>query len=644
MARTIADVEMNRRTFLAGTAALPLAGAMGRAIAAEPKAGMGPMSRPTLSTKYGFAPDMPEVAPVRGGRPGEPLAEIKLPLRFEGELLLDFGRKLTGRVWIEIDGPVDYVYASDPEQMERIIAHADKPGFCYDSPPSYIRARPRGRVTSSGGKPVMIEDTLSALRLLRLRAAGPVTLRRCWVQFSPPHLPLAGSFACNDAELERFWHMDVYTTLLCTQNNLDAMVPVPAPGGGFVSWDGCRRDREVWGGDLRLASLTWLGAYDNAEPIRNSLFMLWQGRHVECSEFGMVPGSGSTHQTFFEWTFWFLVNAWEYYLRTGDRDLLTSFMGPLGLDKTLEWVKRKGNARGFVEATNSWMYVYKVSGEMTALAIVQVAGLEAMANFFDVGGRPELAREARAMAAKARSLIPERFFDKQMGGMRMLSLDNPARAHYSIDANAWAVIYGLGDANMRQSCLRFLTRPELQSPVGLRCLFPVFDEKDGDWARWPNWQWVHNTTVWPYPNCYAALARIVSGDMAGGLDTLKAFHRPIDQRGHATIWEAMTPEGGLPFGPDGNTLSFCHGWGGAGAHILQQYLLGISPEAPGFAKIGVNPDLGPLDRASGTIPTPKGPIRIELEKTATGLKGKLVLPAGIEAPEAPSGIEVTKDS
>jgi hypothetical protein len=132
--------------------------------------------------------------------------------------------------------------------------------------------------------------------------------------------------------------------------------------------------------------------------------------------------------------------------------------------------------------------------------------------------------------------------------------------------------------------------------------------------------------------------------MAGGLERLKAFHRPIDRRGHATIWEAMTPEGGLPFGPDGNTLSFCHAWGGAGAHILQQYVLGISPQAPGFAKIGVNPDLGPLARASGTVPTPKGPIRIELEKTAAGVKGKLVLPSGVDADRVPEGIELTRRS
>lgn len=636
--------QMDRRTFLAGSAGLSLLSRLGgttmAASSTETRFELSPFK---TSAKYGFAPEKIEVQPIKIARPEGTLTDVSWPLRFEGEIVLDFGRKLTGRVWLDIDGPAEYVYASDLEQLDRIVAHANEPGFCYDGPPSYMRGQPRGRINPLAGEPTQLENTMSALRVLRLKANKPVTLRRCWLRFSPPHQPLAGAFACDDPELERFWLMDAYTALLVTQNNMDALVPVPAPGSGYVSWDGCRRDREVWAGDLRLASQTWLSAYDNPEPIRNSLFMLWQGRHNDCDEMGMVPGSGSTHQTFYEWTFWFLVNAWEYYVRTADQDLLTALMSPHGLDRTLGWIKRRANARGLIEATNSWMYVYDVSGEMASLAIVQVVGLEAMGKLFEAGQRADLAREARELASKLRGLIPERFFDRQAGAMRMLAVDSPRRAHYPIDANAWAVIYGIGDETMRQSCLKFLTRSELQTPVGLRCLWPAFDDRDGDWARrWPAWHWVHNTTVWPYPNCYVALARMLSGDMAAGLETLKAFHRPIDRRGHATIWEAMMPDGGLPFGPDGNTLSFCHGWGAAGAWLMHRYVLGVSPESPGFAKVSINPNLGSLKRAAGTIPTPHGPIRVEIEKTAAGLKGKVTLPERIEAGQMAAGLEIAK--
>ena len=426
--------------------------------------------------------------------------------------------------------------------------------------------------------------------------------------------------------------------MLCTQNNLDANVPIPAPGDGYVIWDGARRDREVWAGDLRLASLVWLGAYADPTPVRNSLYMLWQGRHIDCDESGMVPGSGSTHQTFYEWTFWFLVNAWEYYLWTGDRDFLYSLMAPNGLDRTLGWVKRRSNAAGLVEATISWMYTFKVSGEMAALAIVQVAGLEAMANLFEVGKHPEQAREARALAAKLRTVIAEKFYDDQAGAMRMLAAADQPR--YPLDANAWAVIYKIGTDAQQQACLRFLTSSKLRTEVGLRCIWPTFEGPVDQWSRIPAWSWVHNTTVWPYPNCYAAMARMEAGDMAGGLETLKAFHRPIDDRGHSSIWEAMKPDGSLPFGPDGNTLSFAHAWGGAGACLLQERVLGLRPTAPGFARIDCRPDLGPLKFARGSLPTPKGVVEVELERTSAGLRGKLRLPEGVEPGQVAEGVSL----
>ncbi len=635
--------RLSRRTFLAGVAGAPALGVVGKNLAlAEARPAPRLMTRPDVSPGYGLAPKEARVEPTRIAEGEAAYREVSWPVRFEGEVTFDFGRKLTGRLRLDIDGPVDYAYASDPEQLRRIVGYADDKRFHYHESPSYIRCKPVGQIQVPAGSqaPVLLEAELSALRLLRLRASKPVTIRRCWLEFSPPRLPLSGGFSSDDPELDRLWHLGVYTVLLCTQNNLDAMVPVPASGNGYVIWDGARRDREVWAGDLRLASLTWLTAYENVEPVRNSLYMLWQARHIDCDEAGMIPGSGSTHQKFYEWTFWFLVNAWEYYLWTGDRDFITSLMGPNGLDKTLDWVKRRVNARGLVEATNSWMYVYDVSGEMAALAIVQAAGCDAMASLFEAGGRPELARQAREMAARVREIIPKRFFDPKFGAIRMTPVDSPKRAHYPLDANAWAVIYKLGDESMRTTCMRFLLSPDLQTPVGMRCLWPAFDDRDGKWAKYPAWHWVHNTTVWPYPNCYAALAHAVAGDMAGAMGVFKRFNRAIDRAGHSTVWEAMMPDGSLPFGPDGNTLSFAHAWGGFGAHFLQRYVLGVAPQAPGLIKVSIRPQLGPLKQAAGSVPTPRGPIRLEIEQTSAGLRGKVIVPGGISVSDVAPGLEV----
>jgi len=460
-------------------------------------------------------------------------------------------------------------------------------------------------------------------------------------------MPFDGSFHCADPEIETIWHMGIYTTLLCTQKNTDSQVPIPAPGKGYVIWDGPRRDREVWAGDLRLASLIWLSAYADPEPVTNSLYMLWQGRHVGCHSEGLIPGSASSHQIFYEWTFWFLVNAWEYYEWTKDEVFLQSLMVandllfPSGVDQTLEWVRKNLNENGFVEATNSWMWSIKVRGEMAALTMVQVAGLEALAKLYDADNRSEKAAEARTLAAETRKAIPRAFYDDRARAYRMGTHSPKERTRYPIDANAWAVLYEIGTEEMQSASLAFLDNPCVQSEAGLRCYSPPFEDCDGDWFLAEQTKWMHNETVWPYPNCYAAWANFHRGRPDRGLEILKAFHRPHIERGYPTLWEVMMPNGDTPIKTHGNLGSLCHAWGGIATFLFPRYFLGIENRSPGFASVAIHPDLGPLRRATGSIPTPRGPIAVELERRGEVLAGKATLPPGTEIESIAEGIEVT---
>ncbi|MCA9441438.1 MAG: hypothetical protein KC964_11560, partial [Candidatus Omnitrophica bacterium] len=575
---------------------------------------------------------------------GEIVEAIRFPFRFKGELVLDFGRKLTGKTYVQADGDLDFTYGSDWEQLRHIQAMEGERTTIYWVHETYECACPWGRVIATQNHPSPIEAGISVFRLLCFSSEVETVIHDCWLDFSAPHLPLTGEFRCNDEELEKIWQMGVYTTLLSTQDNCHALVPVPAPGSGYVIWDGPRRDREVWGGDLRPASLTWLSAYEDPEPVANSLYMLWQGRHVGCSDSGMVPGSGSSHQTFFEWTFWFLVNSWEYYEWTGDRQFLKCLCGTAGLDLTLEWVKNKLNENGLVLATNSWMYTLKLEGELCALAMVQVAGLEALAKLFRVGGKNDLAEEALELAKQTRRVIPQRFFDKKFGAYRMRPEGAQNISRYPLDANSWAILYGIGDSEMIEGCSQFLDSDGIKEHAGLRCFWPLFDKSDGDWFVADQTSWFHNETIWPYPNGYASWAKFHLGEIDRGLDILRAFNRAHIAAGHATLWEAMMPDGQTPIRTHGNLASLCHAWGGTAGFLLPRYILGIAPEGIAFESVRINPNLGSLGFASGTIPTPKGTIQVEVEKKGADLKGKAVLPKGVQIQSCPEEIEIISPS
>ena len=55
--------------------------------------------------------------------------------------------------------------------------------------------------------------------------------------------------------------------------------------------------------------------------------------------------------------------------------------------------------------------------------------------------------------------------------------------------------------------------------------------------------------------------------------------------------------------------SDCHAWGSSPNIELYRIVLGINTDAPGFGKVKIEPHLGTLTNASGTIPHPNGNIK-----------------------------------
>lgn len=68
----------------------------------------------------------------------------------------------------------------------------------------------------------------------------------------------------------------------------------------------------------------------------------------------------------------------------------------------------------------------------------------------------------------------------------------------------------------------------------------------------------------------------------------------------------------------GETRSDCHAWSALPLYEVPRMLLGVQPAAPGWARIRVEPHAVVLDRLSGAVPTPKGPVRVAWEKRADG--------------------------
>ena len=52
-----------------------------------------------------------------------------------------------------------------------------------------------------------------------------------------------------------------------------------------------------------------------------------------------------------------------------------------------------------------------------------------------------------------------------------------------------------------------------------------------------------------------------------------------------------------------------------------RFLLGVRPLLPGFARVLIQPQLGPLATARGTLPSMRGPISVAVNQTAAAQPG-----------------------
>lgn len=559
------------------------------------------------------------IVPVVQGTLGE---EQSLPCVIPpGETLqLDWGRKRTGYVYLTGEGEVRFLYASNAAMF---ALQDQKTYFTF---PSFVGADATGSLILTE-TPRPLHKTTVPLRYLQLsnRGATPVILKGAVLEPSEfPQRPL-GRFVCSDETLNRAWQMGIDTVHLCTQRGEHSQIPVFAPfGEGYVQWDGCRRDREIWGGDLRPGALAWLYNFTDASPIANSLYVLISGQHIDCSEHGLFPGSGSSGQKYYEWAFWEVVCLYEYLLHTGDERLF----GPArySLPMFLQWCERKLSeyTDGWIHTDRSWMYTVQFGKQaLPALQVVAILGLRALVQLFTLLGLEEYVPRAVSLERQLSRRFHQQFWKEDQKAYCFGTLaDGLFRS--DLCTNSWALLADLVPQELVPRLLGSLKEGHWTA-VGSVNLHPSLGEFSP-----------HDRTVWPYANGYEVAARFHVQDAAGALEVIRRCIAGVQKTGQETYPEMFYLDGTLPFLPDGTVLSFCHAWASQVSWALQRYLLGIYPVKMAWRKFAVNPVPSDVEWVSGAVVTPLGEIEITLE----GTRGKVVYPKGLEYVQPSGGYRI----
>lgn len=420
----------------------------------------------------------------------------------------------------------------------------------------------------------------TGFRFVRLDLVDPETeieIKEINAIFTFRDIPYLGSFQCNDERLNQIWLTGAYTVHLNMQDYL---------------WDGIKRDRLVWIGDMHPEVMTINSVFGFNEVVPKSLDLV--------RDITPLPAWMNGISSYSMW--WILIQR-DWYMYHGDldylkkqKDYLVALLKELASnidDSGSEILK----GRRFLD----WPTSENKEAIHAGLQALMVMAFQAGAELCKVLDDPASVKLCASSIEKLKRHVPEMAGSKQAAALLALAGMVPAQ----------------------------IANQEVLS-------------KDG----------VHKmSTFYGY---YMLKARALAGDYQGALDNIRQYWGSMLDLGATTFWEdfdidwmknaaridEVVPLGKVDIhGSYGNYCykgfrhSFCHGWASGPTSWLTQYILGVNVVEPGCRVILIKPHLCDLKWVTGSFPTPYGVLKIKhvkgknnkLETTYNAPKGVKVI-------------------
>ena len=557
------------------------------------------------------------------------------------EILLDFGRKVTGYLEIFTQGhsgdsfKIRYGPTADCLHMRQRI-QMPACGRLGEQYLGEFYVACRYIAISIDTDSLQRQDVFANVQSVRLLTSQyPVSC--------------VGHFSCEDEGLNTVWRRGARTQELCMQQyrescryrvqNLEPHLAAycenwKGPYGTYVMLEGARRDREVWLGDARAQALLTYTAFGAYDVVKNTLALF---RDLARQD-GSVAASGFYRQCFDEYDFWGVMAVWDCYLYTGDRAFLEQAL-PV-VRNVLNYTVDRLDERGFFANDASWMWTIPREGYNAGTQAILYAALGSAARIERAMHFPEEAKRWETLREKIADNLNQTFWNEELGVYDEVLRITTDRKPVLQDLNCYAVLFGLADEEKSGRILHYL-RENMWTEVGSatfdhKLTHPVLEDGLRFWplthvvkaapnpvAEMERFIWLHNRKVWPFMNGYEVEARFRAGDTEGALELI---HRCWDQPHFDetdTFWEFVDPEnpvldcGSCYYIPKDDCYnSAAHGWSGWVSYLMQTYLLGIKPMKPGFSVTTVCPQSGLLCHLTGTVPTPLGAVTVTIEKNA----------------------------
>ncbi|UMG92566.1 trehalase family glycosidase [Nocardioides sp. TF02-7] len=282
-----------------------------------------------------------------------------------------------------------------------------------------------------------------------------------------------GHFLSSDHLLNKIWYAGAYTVQINTDrpdtaknwpyepgepDHADDVVPHADPDTDVI-YDGGKRDRIIWQGDLAVqAPVVWLSTGDEA-ALKNSLSSL----AAQQLDDGYVPAASLVGQhnqnelrNYGEYVTWFVSNMAEHHRWTGDERYLRRWWP--AMERAVAWLEEQRDDTGLLsmEASGSCgHYGYRNCGHETYINALYARNLDQLAALARPAGERAAAAGYAARADEVRRAINDQLWDAEAGAYR-LSTEIPSA--YPQDGNAAAVLAGVANRSKARRAMTHLRR------------------------------------------------------------------------------------------------------------------------------------------------------------------------------------------
>lgn len=383
-----------------------------------------------------------------------------------------------------------------------------------------------------------------------------------------------GSFNCNDQLLNKIWKTGAYTVHLNMQEFL---------------WDGIKRDRLVWVGDLHPEVSTVLSVFGNSEVIPKSLDLVRDITPVT----EWMNGISS-------YSMWWVIIHRDYFKQVGNLNYLKEqkpYLSAL-LRKFCSMVDDNGREKldgnRFLDWPSSPDKLAVDAGYQGLLLLTLKAGAELSSRLGDL-------ETEKLCLGKVKSMSTVKFQNvKSKQAAALLSL-----ADLMPPMEADGILSAGGAKNVSTFYGFYMLQARAKAGSYTEALNLIRE-------YWGGMLQLGATTFWEDFN----------------IDWMKNASR-IDEMPNDKQVDVHSTYGDFCY--KGHRHSFCHGWASGPTSWLSEVVLGVKVMEPGCRKVKIEPHLGDLKWVEGTYPTPLGVIRIRHDKQPDGkIKSSIQAPEGIE--------------